>query len=130
MTKRFHTTVPDMIGNIIERWSEHEGSRPSSLASFLLETVIREKLKAGEIPKEWAEPRETKNYETLAELVKRNFSTLIDTGKFKDPRLKALINDNQPTEVELLRIALILGLSEDYLLSLWGNNGKKELGKK
>jgi hypothetical protein len=33
----------------------HEGSKPTAAAAFILETAIKERLRSGEFPAEWAE---------------------------------------------------------------------------
>ena len=54
MSKRFTVTVPDAIGQVVERAAEAEGAKAATTASFMLETAIREGLQNGTYPKEWA----------------------------------------------------------------------------
>ena len=43
-------------------------------------------------------------------------SRLVESGKFPNGRLKDLMGGAPPTEVELLRIALLCGVSEEFVL--------------
>jgi hypothetical protein len=45
-------------------------------------------------------------------------SLVVESGKFESARLKALMEGGQPSEVELLRVALLIGVSEEYIKSL------------
>jgi hypothetical protein len=54
VSKRFSVTVPDAIGQAIEKLAEAEGSKPASTASFIVERAIKDAIKSGEIPAEWA----------------------------------------------------------------------------
>lgn len=54
MSKRFSVTVPDAIGQAIEKLAEAEGSKPASTASFIVERAIKDAIKSGEMPAEWA----------------------------------------------------------------------------
>lgn len=54
MSKRFSVTVPDAIGQVIEKLAEAEGSKAATTASFIVETAIKEGLQGGKYPSEWA----------------------------------------------------------------------------
>lgn len=43
-------TLPDGMGELLERWAEAESNKPSTLAAFLVEKEIREALAQGLIP--------------------------------------------------------------------------------
>lgn len=57
-------------------------------------------------------------YKSIRHLVMHNHEKLFDSGKFSADRLKKLMDGAKPTELETVRLALILGLTEDYVLSL------------
>lgn len=117
VSKRFFVTLPDAIGEALDRWAEAERNKPASLAAFLLEKVIREAMDQGKIPAASAEPRP--DFKKFHHVVMHFLTLLVESGKFPNGRLKELMaSGNPPTEVELLRIALLCGLSEDYLASL------------
>lgn len=52
MSKRFHVTVPDGVGEKLEKWAEIEGDKPTTLAAFLLTKAVREAVEKGIIPDE------------------------------------------------------------------------------
>lgn len=54
MSKRFSVTVPDAIGQVIEKIAEAEGTKPASTASFIVEKAVKDELRSGNIPAEWA----------------------------------------------------------------------------
>jgi hypothetical protein len=44
VTKRLHISLPDGIADELERWATSEGNKPTSLAAFLVERAVRERL--------------------------------------------------------------------------------------
>lgn len=54
MSRRYTATIPDALGQVVERIAESEGSKPATVASRLLENAIREDLDNDKYPKEWA----------------------------------------------------------------------------
>lgn len=116
MSKRFFVTLPDSIGEALDRWAESERNKPASLAAFLLERMVREAMDQGRIPAAESEPQH--DYKKFSQVVMHNMSKLVESGKFPNGRLKELMSGQKPSEVELLRVALICGLSEDYLANL------------
>lgn len=68
MSKRFTVTVPDAIGQVVERAAEAEGAKAATTASFMLETAIREGLQSGKYPKEWAVLEKQQSTEKSAKL--------------------------------------------------------------
>lgn len=120
--KRLSAYLPDPIYDAIERWSEKQGRSMSSLVTSLLEQSTREAAKAGVI-QIFETPEQS--YKSLSELVIHNFAALNESGKFADERLIALQKGDQASEVEILRIALILRLTEDYVTALPTNGEAK-----
>lgn len=108
-------TLSDALGNALDRWAVAEGSRPATLAAFLLEQSIREAIDEGKVP---PEPEPDRHYESFEELLKGNMSDLVTSAKFPNGRLRELMEGKKPNEVEVLRIALICQLTEEYVLSL------------
>jgi hypothetical protein len=49
VTKRLHISLPDGIADELERWAKSEGNKPTSLAAFLVERAVRERLERIEI---------------------------------------------------------------------------------
>ena len=51
VTKRLHISLPDGIADELEKWAKSEGNKPTTLAAFLVERSVRdrlERLEAGE----------------------------------------------------------------------------------
>lgn len=122
VSKKIFGVVSDGLAQRLSRRSDIEGRSLSSLVSYLLETQM----------KEWVEPDasiESESHPDFAKfhhVVLHHMGKLVESGKFPNGRLKELMaSGNPPTEVELLRVALICGLSEDYLASLSINGGAK-----
>ncbi|MBD2261093.1 hypothetical protein H6G13_26345 [Pseudanabaena sp. FACHB-2040] len=44
MAKRFYISLPDGIADELARWADSEGNKPTTLAAFLVERAIRERL--------------------------------------------------------------------------------------
>ncbi|MGP1387348.1 MAG: ribbon-helix-helix domain-containing protein [Thainema sp.] len=119
VSKRVFLTLPDAIADALERWAEKDGGKAATLAGFLVEREVRAALKTGEIPPE------TPNYESIQQLVLANHDKLLESGRFSDSRLKELESGDTPSEVEIVRLALLLGLSEEYVMNLLPRNSKK-----
>ena len=49
MSRRYNVTLPEAIGKALEQWAAAEGNKPATLASFLLETAIRQAIDAGKV---------------------------------------------------------------------------------
>jgi pyruvate/2-oxoacid:ferredoxin oxidoreductase alpha subunit len=56
-------------------------------------------------------------YESISQLILDNFEVLEDS-RIPRKRLKEIANGEHPTEIELLRIANIIGTTEDELIEL------------
>ena len=50
MSKRYYVTLPDGVGEKLERWAASEKDKPATLAAFLLTKAIREADEKGLIP--------------------------------------------------------------------------------
>jgi hypothetical protein len=117
VSKRFFVTLPDAIGAALDKWAVQESNKPATLAAFLLERVIRDAADQGKIPPLRAEGDAT--YKSLAQLVMRNWDVLTEYDRIPVDRLKAMRDDgDRPTELEVARLALALGLDEGYVESL------------
>ena len=44
MAKRFYISLPDGIAERLEQWATSEGNKPTTLAAFLVERAIRERI--------------------------------------------------------------------------------------
>lgn len=44
VTKRLHISLPDGIADELEKWASSEGNKPTTLAAFLVERAVRERL--------------------------------------------------------------------------------------
>jgi hypothetical protein len=123
VSKRVFLTLPDGIANDLERWAASEKNKAATLAGFLVEEAVRRAKEQGKIP---PDDGSFPYYDTLAELVRDNRNKLAESEKFSSARLKALSGGDKPTEVEILRLALILGRTEEYVLSLKTNTDVSE----
>lgn len=121
MSRRVFLTLPDSVADDLERWAGAEGNKAASLAGFIVEKAVREAKEQGKIPNPNAEP--LPDYKNLGQLVMNNLSKLVSSGKFPNGRLKELMDGASPTEIEILRIALICGLTEEYVAALPINGG-------
>ncbi|MGB3403631.1 MAG: hypothetical protein WBA77_13165 [Microcoleaceae cyanobacterium] len=50
MSKRYYVTLPDALGDALERWAQAMGDKPASLAAFIVQKGIRDAQDRGEIP--------------------------------------------------------------------------------
>ena len=46
VSKRYFITLPDGIADALDQWAESERNKPSTLAAFLVERAVRDKLDA------------------------------------------------------------------------------------
>jgi hypothetical protein len=122
VSKRFFVTLPDAIGDALDRWAAAERNKPATLAAFLLEQVIRQAIDDGKVPPE-PDPSHL-TYDSLAQLIEQNWERLIGYGRIPETRLRELQGLNQEnllgnlSELELARLALALDLEESYIESL------------
>lgn len=63
MSRRYTATIPDSLGQVVEKIAESEGSKPATVASRLLESAIREDIDKGKYPAEWAVLEKTQSSE-------------------------------------------------------------------
>jgi hypothetical protein len=56
VSKRYFITLPDGIADALDRWAESERNKPSTLAAFLVERAVRDKLDADTTPSEGSKP--------------------------------------------------------------------------
>jgi len=89
-------------------WSEMPLS--TKIRVLLIERV--EQLEA-QIPK-----HSEHTYRTVAEAVAKNLGALAEYNRIDQLRLDALAKGDRPTELEIARIALVLGLDEGYVEQL------------
>ncbi len=50
VSKRFFVTLPDGIGEALDRWAKSEKNKPASLAAFIIEKAVREAMDQGKVP--------------------------------------------------------------------------------
>lgn len=127
VSRRVFLTLPDQVADDLERWAEAEGTKAASLAGFIVGRAVRDAKLEGRIPAPDSEA--LPDYKNLGQCVMHNLTKLVDSGKFPNGRLKELMSGAAPTEVEILRIALICGLTEEYVSSLPLNGGANAKSK-
>jgi hypothetical protein len=114
VTKRVNISLSDGLYSDLEVWADQEKSSPTALAGSLVENSVRAAKLNGVL--------KTKNpiadYKSFVGLIRGNLPTLVESGKFESNRLKSLMDGSQATEVEILRAALLIGVSEEYIQSL------------
>jgi hypothetical protein len=104
-----------MLQRQISIWSK---TTNANFSSFLLERTIRDAADQGKIP---LLRTETDGCKSIAQLVMRNWEPLSDYGRIPAGRLQAIRDDgDRPTELEIARLALALGLDEAYIEQLAG----------
>lgn len=120
VSKRVFLTLPDAVADDLELWAEAEGNKAASLAGFIVELAVRQAREQGKIPK-----RPSVNYvsidsvEDLEQLISQTWKTLIESSGISLQRLELLRDSkSEPSEVEILRIALALGLPESFVSNL------------
>lgn len=119
VSKRFFVTLPDAIGAALDKWAAQESNKPATLAAFLLERVIRDAADQGKIPPLRVEG--DSSYKSVAQLIMRNWDALKEYDRIPTNRLNAMRDDSdRPTELEIARLALALGLDESYVEQLAG----------
>lgn len=90
MPARYSVTLPDKMGRVINNMAAHEGSKPTAAAAFILETAIKERLRSGEFPAEWAEAESgIESQGEIGDLALEILQSLI-TGQELDPSAIAL----------------------------------------
>ncbi|MGE5659458.1 MAG: hypothetical protein ACM37W_22930 [Actinomycetota bacterium] len=82
-----------------------------SMSQWVANMIEREILAAGYGPKR-------SDYKSIAEIVKENFETLSEETRIPPKQLQALQEGAKPSELDLVRIAAALDLSEDYMVEL------------
>lgn len=118
MSKRYYFTLPDKIAEGLELWANLEGNKAASLAGFIVEQAVRQKIESGHLPmKSTFSNAELPKYEKLKQLLLENYDKLSE-NPYLHKRLSRLLEGQKPTTEDKLRIAIIMGLTEDYLDSL------------
>ncbi|MEO0487943.1 MAG: hypothetical protein AAFZ49_00115 [Cyanobacteria bacterium J06659_2] len=49
VAKRFYISLPDGIAEQLEDWAASEGNKPTTLAAFLVERAVRERIERLEV---------------------------------------------------------------------------------
>jgi hypothetical protein len=111
---RLSIALPDGLLSALERWAAAEGNKPTSLATFLLETAIRDAIERGKVPPALPEGKDTETPPTDL----KAFLTQLACGKL-------------PTNGQLVTLAHDLGVETEVLMDLRdrvrvGNGNKKE----
>ena len=44
VAKRFYISLPDGVAEYLENWAEDEGNKPTTLAAFLVERAVRDRM--------------------------------------------------------------------------------------
>lgn len=128
VSKRFFITVPDVIGEALDRWAESERNKTATLAAFLLEQIVRQAMDEGKIPSPGETDPATFSYKSISQLVMRNWDRLVEYGRVDLERLKVIRDDgDRPSELEIARLALALNLEESDIESI-ASKGKQPHG--
>ena len=128
VSKRVFLTLPDAVADDLELWAEAEGNKAASLAGFIVELAVRQARDQGKIPKRPSADSELIDRpKTLEQLILRNWETLAETSGIPLERLKLLRDSkSEPSEVEILRMAIALSLPEFFVSNLPLRNGGKQ----
>jgi hypothetical protein len=117
-SKRFYVTLPAPYGERLDQWADIKAGKgkgkPATLAASLIKAAIDQAVRRGEIPLQ----SEELAYSSFMQLVTQNLQKLVESGRFETERLRVFLSGSEPTDVERLRVALILGLTEDYVTGL------------
>ena len=115
--------------DLLKRYAKSKKSSPSTEATYLLSRSLDDLEDQGKIPKvEQEDVAEQEHYETFAQLVMHNYSKLMESSKFEVERLQALMSGETPTEIELLRVALVGKVSEENAIALSHKRGNGQHG--
>lgn len=114
MSKRYLITLPDAIANLIDGWAEAEDGKASGIISFLVEKDVRELEGKGLIPKP------VPDYKEFKHLILDNYDKLSEHPKLKE-RISDLLEGDPPSEIEVVRVACLLKLPENYVQGLINN---------
>ena len=126
---RVNIGLPDGIISKLERYAKSRGSKPATEASYLLIKILDELEDEGKIPPEPESKEEAlPSYESFAQLVMHNFDKLVESHKFELERLRSLMSGAEPTEIELLRVALVGKVSEEFAINLSQKKGNGQHG--
>lgn len=124
MPKKISVTLPDAITNGIANAAIDEGSRPGSLAAFLLEALVKEKFKSGEWPSEWK-----RSPEELATELEQNGQYQSDAEQMKALEvLKKLATKVPVSTGELAIAAAAIDIDTSELLDVVSKLGLKKNG--
>jgi hypothetical protein len=114
VSRRVFLTLPDGVAEDLDRWAASENNKAATLAGFIVEQAVRQAKEQGKIPADAPVP----SYQSIAEVVSMNREVLIEYNRIEQKRLDALAKGDRPTELEIARIALALGLNESYVESI------------
>lgn len=103
----------------LEEWARSRGVPPTTMAWMVVCNAIDEARRAGEIH------GGVSRYKSLGHLVMVNWDRLVEESKIPGDRLTAIMQGQEATEVELLRIAATLRITprEIEALSAIAANG-------
>jgi hypothetical protein len=113
VSRRVFLTLPDGVAEDLDRWAAGENNKAATLAGFIVEQAVRQAREQGKIP---AVNQPT--YKSIADLVTQNLDSLVSYTRIEKLRLDALAKGDRPTELEIARLALALGLDESYVEQL------------
>lgn len=106
---RIHVTLPDGVADDLHEWAASEHNKPATLAAFVVEQSVREAKEKGLI----VGLVDLSGCKSLAHLIHRYWAKLIEYGRMD--RLHDLKDGVKPTELEIARIALCLGVTEQEI---------------
>lgn len=120
VSKRVFLTLPDAVADDLELWAEAEGNKAASLAGFIVELAVRQAREQGKIPKRPSvDSASIDSPKNLEQLISQTWKTLTEASGIPLERLELLRDGkSEPSEVEVLRIAIALSLPESLVSNL------------
>lgn len=139
--KRFNVTLPWGLGEALELWAKREGNKPTTLASFLVETAVREAIEQGKIPapslpadQDAVEPKTIQNlvFRVIAEPVYSEEANPIEAfaeaALMEPAQLRAILEGAKPTDDDVVALSRMVDWSIEDLAALvrrqYGTSGK------
>ncbi|MGF1493940.1 MAG: hypothetical protein ACFBSC_16100 [Microcoleaceae cyanobacterium] len=110
MTKRLNLTIPDTVYDGLQEWADVEGTKMTTLASYLVETATKDAMERGVISKP-SQAKKIRKYRRLKHLLLDHQEELKAEPKLGD-RIDALLAGEPVTTEDRLRLALFFNVKE------------------
>jgi hypothetical protein len=139
--KRFNVTLPWGLGEALELWAKREGNKPTTLASFLVESAVRAAIEQGKIPAPAlsteagdAEPKTVQNlvFRAMAEPAYSEapnpIEAFAEAALMEPGQVRAILEGSRPTDDDVVALSRMVDWSIEDLTALvrrqYGTNGK------